>query len=341
MRVSVIIPCYNVEAYFDECIASLLGQTIGLDSMQIILVDDCSTDRTPEILRSYEKKYPDTILLVFSEENGRQGRARNIGLSYADGEYVLFVDADDKVRSDYLEIITREMEKHNLDLLQFRYIDLRKQTETESAPIPDITVYDFMPPENRRRYVLRNDILRTGCTTLCYRRKLLLAADVRFAEKVAYEEPLFTYPLRYVANRVGVLDAPLYFYRYNEHGTTASYMRKASTIMDHLTVQQAVLNHMQATPHYMMYRNEINLYYLHSFYVEPFYFLHYRGATLPVSLFRHMAAQVRLHIPDFMDNPYLTDPSLKEEVTLIRLIDELKNVADEDASKIIRAIPLS
>ena len=81
--ISIIVPCYNVELYIDRCFASLAAQTIGLDKLEIILVDDCSTDHTWEKLTAIEASYPESVMIIHSDENGHLGRARNIGMEYA------------------------------------------------------------------------------------------------------------------------------------------------------------------------------------------------------------------------------------------------------------------
>ena len=101
--ISVIIPCYNVEKYIDRCLTSLERQTVGMNSLEIICLDDKSADGTLDKLHEWEKKYPDNICIVELPDNGRQGRARNIGLEYATCEWVAFIDSDDWVEPDYFE----------------------------------------------------------------------------------------------------------------------------------------------------------------------------------------------------------------------------------------------
>ncbi len=90
-KVSVVVPCYNASQYLDKCITQLLRQTIGLDNMEIILVDDASTDdgRTWKLIMNYEQRFPDTIMAISLEQNMRQGGARNAGVSYASGKYLI------------------------------------------------------------------------------------------------------------------------------------------------------------------------------------------------------------------------------------------------------------
>ena len=103
--VSVVVPCYNVGRYLGKCIDQLLGQTIGQEKIEIILVDDGSTDHgaTWNVITGYEERFPDVIIAVSLNQNMRQGGARNIGASYADGEYLMFCDADDWMLEEALE----------------------------------------------------------------------------------------------------------------------------------------------------------------------------------------------------------------------------------------------
>lgn len=84
-KVSVIIPCYNAEEYLSACLESLLRQTIGLDNLDIICVDDASTDQTGRLLDAIAQQYPDSIRVFHLPQNCRQGGARNVGLEHEIG----------------------------------------------------------------------------------------------------------------------------------------------------------------------------------------------------------------------------------------------------------------
>ena len=96
--VSVIVPVYGVAAQLPRCLDSLLAQTCG--NMEIIAVDDCSTDSSFEILQEYARRYPDKLYVCRHERNKKQGGARNTGLFYAKGEWVGFIDSDDWLSDD-------------------------------------------------------------------------------------------------------------------------------------------------------------------------------------------------------------------------------------------------
>lgn len=333
---SIIIPCYNVEKYLAECLDSLISQTIDLDMLEIILVDDCSTDNTVSILETYEKKYPELFVLIALENNGRQGRARNIGMQYATGLYISFVDSDDYVRVDMYEMLANIISEYNPDVIQFRYRIFRNDNlpeyEIQSLKCinDSISVYEY--GQNRKQYLLNSGILNESCCQKVYRRDMVQLSGLFFEENVAYEEPMFTYPVKYLVDKVVVFEKELYFYRENNQGTTMKYMQKANTILDHMKVQLALRNLIEKWPLAQGYYRETELYFLHSFYVEPFYFMKKRGWTLPVNMWRYMKKEVYKHIPDYSNNPYLGDPSLAEERLLIALleIDEEDNELMQD-----------
>lgn len=112
IKVSVIVPVYNVEKFIDKCLNSLVNQT--LKEIEIIVVNDGSPDNSQKIIDKYVKKYPEKVQ-SFIKENGGQGSARNIGIVKAKGEYISFVDSDDWLDLDALEKMYSLAKKDNTD----------------------------------------------------------------------------------------------------------------------------------------------------------------------------------------------------------------------------------
>ena len=112
--VSVIVAVYNCEQYLDKCIQSVLGQTF--QDFELLLVNDGSTDNSPNILKTYALKYPEQIK-VFEKENGGQGLARNLALKQANGIYIVFLDADDYLDKVYLETLVSTAKKNECDVV--------------------------------------------------------------------------------------------------------------------------------------------------------------------------------------------------------------------------------
>ena len=123
-KVSVIVPCHNAAKWLPQCFLSLVQQSIGIDGLELIFVDDASDDagETWALLEEFERAYPESIMIIHLEENLRQGGARNVALGYATGEYLAFVDADDFVEKDFLEKVYRRAVENDADIVQFDYM---------------------------------------------------------------------------------------------------------------------------------------------------------------------------------------------------------------------------
>ncbi len=115
IKVSVIVPVYNVEKYLEECVDSLIGQT--LKEIEILLIDDGSTDSSGEICDRYAQQYDN--IRVIHKTNGGLGDARNVGTSEAIGKYIYFIDSDDYLELEALEFLYREAENKQLDIIMF------------------------------------------------------------------------------------------------------------------------------------------------------------------------------------------------------------------------------
>lgn len=113
-EVSVIVPVYNVEQWLPRCLNSLVNQTIFND-IEILLIDDGSTDLSGSLCDSYASKYKNIV--TYHKSNGGVSSARNYGLQYANGLYVAFVDSDDYVEKEFYEMMIESGKKQNADLL--------------------------------------------------------------------------------------------------------------------------------------------------------------------------------------------------------------------------------
>ncbi|MGZ0017099.1 glycosyltransferase [Yeosuana sp. AK3] len=117
MRLSVIIPLYNVENYVSICINSILNQGLDARDYEILIINDGSTDNSLEIVKKFEHKY--TNIFVYSKKNCGVGSARNKGISLAKGKYIYFIDPDDYLAENVLGLILLHAEKNNLQILTF------------------------------------------------------------------------------------------------------------------------------------------------------------------------------------------------------------------------------
>lgn len=199
MKVSVIVPVYNVEEYIEKCLQSLVNQT--LEDIEIIVVNDGSPDNSQKIIDKYVKKYPKKVK-SFIKENGGQGSARNYGLLKSSGEYISYVDSDDYVEKNMLEDMYVLAKKDNSDIVICGNNVISMDNEilkSESAIIYNNKDLDIL----FGKMAVWNKI---------YKRELLLKNNIEFRSKVWYEDIDFTIKLLFDDVKVSFIDKPLYDY---------------------------------------------------------------------------------------------------------------------------------
>ncbi len=223
-KISVIIPCHNAEKYIGECLDSLLRQSLRVAELEIICVDDASTDNTLNILKEYEQANEDKIMLIPLSENVRAGAARNIGLSYAAGNYIAFVDADDIVSADMLDRLYRNIIKYDTDVIGCDFERFEKSKDLSFAVFDgedSIISYDFSDTDVRRRYIVEK-----GSTTAVwgklYARSFLEDNNIAFPEGLYLEDIYFTELVMMSMNKYVYISEKLYGYRINPEGTMFS-----------------------------------------------------------------------------------------------------------------------
>lgn len=222
--VSVIIPIYNVAPYLKECLESVIAQTYS--NLEIILVNDGSTDKSEEIAKEYLN---DWRIELISVPNGGLSKARNIGLKKAKGEYIYFIDSDDYIPSGFLE----EMVK------------IAKQYQVEFVCNDHISPFGINKPKSRERTepkeveVDSQSIILGGAVWRClFARSLLQRSKVEFLEGKIYEDEAFLYMnLPFVKKFVRYCGEP-YYYRQRENSIMSNHKKFRS--YDLLDVFEAI-----------------------------------------------------------------------------------------------------
>ncbi len=223
-KISVLILCYNAELYVEQCLNSILCQTCT--NIQVVCIDDGSTDKTPEILADFASK--DHRIQIITQPNKGIAAARNAGLAVAYGEYITFVDADDWLEPDALE---KTLGSHTEDIICFSYYrNFRQGQIAKSLGIEGV----FSAAHIQRRIIglvgkeLKNissfDALIT-CWGKIYRRSII--KDVRFRDLKdfgTWEDGIFNVEVFENASQVRIINKPYYHYRKIPHSTyTTSY----------------------------------------------------------------------------------------------------------------------
>lgn len=209
-EVSVIVPAYNVEDYLEKCVDSLVCQT--LENIEIILVDDGSTDRSGDMCDEYASR--DARIRVIHTENEGLSCARNRGISAARSDYIMFVDSDDWVEPDFCELPYRTAVDHGADLVMFgtHYYDDGKEKEVRRVPRQEGEVSKL----TALKMIFDADISSFAWNKLYARR---LFEGVAYPEGKCYEDVGTTYRLILKADTIRYIDACLYNYNYRRPGS--------------------------------------------------------------------------------------------------------------------------
>ena len=303
--ISIIIPCYNVENYIDRCFASLLAQTVGFDRLEVILVDDCSADHTWDRLTAIEAAHPDSVMIVHCDENGRQGRARNIGLQYASAPYVSYVDADDWVEPDMYEKLYDRMTACDCDIVMGQL--WRDSGQPGQSLPPKLTgqadrLFEIDTAEKRRTFNACASMGYIVCNKL-FRRDFLLHNDIFFPEQLAYEDHFFLVLMYFYARRVYVMEERFYHYFVNPASTVLS--PDASHHRDVLTVNKMIWAECEARGFLTDYRQIMEYLFLTLGYLVAMKMLSLRMTRVPYDFFLELKEETLRRVPDYRANPYV------------------------------------
>lgn len=230
-NVSIIVPTYNVEKYAKICFDSLLNQT--LKDIEIILVDDGSTDLSGKICHEYAMKDP--RVKVIHQINKGLGFSRNSGIDMALGEYIGFVDADDCVSKSMFEILYKNAQKYMADISYCTYEKFAYESEIvdKNNDIPEIKIWSGQ--KEIHQYLLdrigfppqmKKDKLY-GASACCgiFLRKRLIKLNAKFVSEKQFiaEDMIFDIDVIPYCERIVHCDVPLYYYRYNPNSLTTVY----------------------------------------------------------------------------------------------------------------------
>lgn len=207
IKFSVIMPAYNAEEFIEDAINSVLNQTYT--NYELLVIDDCSTDNTYEIVKKYSN-----IKLLQTPVNSRQGAARNIGLNNCSGDYVLFLDADDAFYDNFVfEKLSSLIENKKFPDLVYGGLKITGKRELTIMPDENNTLKSFRLGQNKWMNV----------TSLCVKNSIIQENHIRFPENIRYEDVLFAFIAIEKCNTYAYTDFITYLYINRENTTTTTY----------------------------------------------------------------------------------------------------------------------
>ena len=294
-KVSIILPVYNVEKYLSACLDSLLAQT--LEEIEIVAVNDGSTDGSLQILQAYQSLNPEK-LFIFSTENHGVSRARNYGFAHSHGEYVWFVDSDDFVEPDACRLLYEKATADGNDLVLFRYYNVDSETGVRKEYITSCHNQNFRVADKPYElpaispYPWIKFIHRDLFNGLC------------FPEGIRFEDLPVAYLLAVKARSIGYVDQCFYNYRKN-----VGFLSRLTTSTLH--IRNAIIfmkEEMEKLGLFEQYQTELDFIAVRHFFYRFWKLLtNYETdqKELKLQLINELFDYMESNIPDWENNHYV------------------------------------
>lgn len=221
ISISLIVPIYNVEKYLEQCLNSILEQSIQFD--EVILINDGSNDNSLLICKTYVLKYK--YFKLINQKNKGLSAARNIGIENASSKYLMFLDSDDFLRTDTVKQLKDELSKFSYDIIYFDadihcedeyYVNINNyDRSTTYLDRIDKSGWDFFSKCYPRSYIV------SSCMAI-YKKDMINSMKIRFPEGVYYEDNYFSFFLMIGAKHILYISEKLYQRRYRKDSITTS-----------------------------------------------------------------------------------------------------------------------
>ena len=291
VKVSVIVPVYNVYPYLDKCLDSIVKSS--LKDIEIIVVDDGSPDKCFEIIEKYTKKYKN--IKALKKENGGLSSARNFGLKYAKGEYIAFVDSDDSIEPMMLEEMYNKARTKDFDVvvsdLYYVYPDTKKVASSNLST-------DLLTKEEIKESMIN---IYPAVWNKIYKREMLEKSKVLFKDKVWYEDVEFLYRLYPYITSIGVIKKPFYNYLQRNGAITSTFDER---VFNYISNFNGILDYYKKNNLYNEYKNELEYCYVRYIYATFIKNVVYLDKELYKKGVKDAIENVKTNFPKYRKNKY-------------------------------------
>lgn len=315
IKVSIIVPVYNVEMYIERCIDSLVNQS--LDEIEIILVNDASPDNSLNIIKEYKIIYPNKIIIIDSKENLKQGGAKNLGLKAAKGEYVGFVDSDDWVKLDMFEKLYNNAKEFNSDIVDS---DLYIASDEENIINVEISNYKdqlgYLDTDKKRSLILHSGRM----VTKIFKRELFLNNHIIFSEKLFYEDNEIIPLLMVKASKLTKVDEPLYYYFKKNISSTTSKINSYHHF-DRLITAKKMKDSFEYRGLLKIYNEEIEYRFIELYYLNTIHLCLTKFNVPEITYLIKIRKYIKDEFPNYRKNKYFNAKTSFRKRTLSKLND--------------------
>lgn len=218
-KVTVIIPSYNSEDFLNETIGSIMNQTIGFENIEVIIVDDLSTDSTQDIITSYTEKYDNIKTYGNSKKTGTPGRARNIAMSKSESDYIMFIDHDDKYLPDTIENLYDAITRNSADVAIGKFQNFGENNITTEGWVTEDVILNSID-ENRLFFSIN------GIWRMIFPKEFLNKNNIRFPEGVFAEDLAFMIDVFINASKIIFINKVVYNFRLRTGDNSSTSLSK-------------------------------------------------------------------------------------------------------------------
>lgn len=313
MKLSIIVPVYNMVegGKLDFCMQSLINQTI--DDYEIIAIDDKSTDQSLEVLRVWEKKYPEKIKLIASPENRKQGGAKNLGLKKASGEWIGFVDSDDWVTPDMYEKLLQKAEITGADIVGCDYTIVYEHTMTQGKYSRNNSLEQTGIADATKH---REMILDPGSMVIkIYHRDIFWKNNIWFPEHIFYEDNAVAALTMLSAKRFEKVEECLYYYY--QHSESTVHTISEARCRDRMQASQIYIEECKKRGFYEECKEEIDYKFFELFYKNTLFSYMQACKKTKLSFIKKIKRGLLAQVPNFMENRYYLEYTDEENKKLI------------------------
>ena len=332
MKVSIISPVYNSAPYIGGFLDSVAAQT--LSDFELILVDDHGTDGSMAVALEYVARSPlaGRVRFLQTPANGGPGAARNVGLAAASGDYVAFVDSDDRICPEMLSEMTACADAIGADICycHLRYAGGRKDGQVDCNPeVPD----GEFTAESKRAFLVR---FKTFCVTFIYNRDFLCSFGLKFPEERSCEDTNFLVKTLLSSRRIALIQKP--FYQYCIHGSSLTSSADENRYLSRLSSMGSLMDDLRSRSLYAPFKQELDFIYLKKAFLVGCVDYLVSSADPRPDVLKSIGEELDRQVPDWSSNSCLRrDAKLVILCRLLhsrsRLILPLQKVAARIASE--------
>lgn len=315
MKLSIIVPVYNMASdhKLEYCLDSLVNQTV--EDYEIIAVDDCSTDNSMEILKEYERRFPEKFRAVHSEVNRHQGGAKNIGLRMAKGEWIGFIDSDDWIRPDMYERLIERAKSTGADLAGCDYC----LTDVHSMEVGQIVHNNKKSQSGILNKEKRASLILDGGSLVVkiFRRSMIMEKELWFPEDIFYEDNALGNSYLVLAKHFEYIEEPMYYYY--QHDTSTVHTISPKRCEDRMEAGRLMLAEAKRHGYFEELRPELEYSFTLLFYVNTLFTYMAGVGKTKYGFVKAVGKEMKETFPEFEKNSYYQERTHAEEKKLIRM----------------------